>query len=257
MQKIKTFLLLAIFLIIEGCSSSVIKPSTPIEAKALRLEKQSQLDAQKYNYSVATEQGNEALRLFSLLDDRDGQLRSHLNLTRLYLLQNQSIKASQHLEFAQHLIIETNNQTQLYLAALLAGKLNNNSHDFQSALNVASTPIEKAVVETYLKNYQQAYAYIQYEQPKNTAEIDDLAFVLLQYSRYANHADAAEKALNLFKLNENTLGISDTLYVLGLIAKKQEKPLIAKQYFIRALEVNVAINDSQRIAIIKKQLRVE
>jgi len=58
----------------------------------------------------------------------------------------------------------------------------------------------------------------------------------------------------LFKGNENIIGISDSLYVLATIAKKQGDKTKAEHYLRRALEVNIAMGNKRRIEIIVNEL---
>ena len=248
------FLIIPVVFILSACSSKEVKPPAPIETKAERLEKRSHADTRKYDYPAATEAAHDALVLYALLDDREGQLRSHVNLTRLYLLQDQRNKAEKHLGKAKSLAAEMDDHSQIYQVHLLSGKLNNDESEFRQALDTANSPLEKAVAETYLQNYDQAYALIENEPPVSSIEEDDTAFVLLQYARYADHAEAGQSALTLFKKNENTIGISDSLYVLATIAKKQGDNTKAEHYLRRALEVNLAMGDKRRIEIIVKEL---
>ncbi len=257
MRKNNTTLILTItlfLLTLSACSSKEVKPPAPIETKATRLEMRSQEETRKYDYPAATKAAHDALLLYALLDDREGQLRSHINLTRLYLLQEQRDKAEKHLIKARSLIQEMDDQLQVYHVHLLTGKMNHDQGEFQQALNTANSPLEQAVAKTYLQNFDQAYALIENEQPVTLTEDDDTAFVMLQYARFADHEDAGEKALALFKKNENTPGISDSLYVLAMIAKKQGDSTKAEQYLRRALEVNLAMGNKHRIEIIIKEL---
>ena len=243
-------------LILNGCSGKEVKESpAPIENKAVQLEKRVQEETRKYDYPAATKSAHDALLLYALLDDQQGQLRSHVNLTRLYLLQEQRDKADKHLAKARSLAQEMDDQSQMYHIHLLSGKMNNDQDEFNQALITANSPLGKAVAETYLQNYDQAYLLIINEEPVSSTEEDDTAFVMLQYARFADHEEAGEKALNLFKKNENTVGISDSLYVLATIAKKQGDNTKAEHYLRRALEVNLAMGNKRRIEIIVNELK--
>ena len=258
MQKnniILSLLILATLFVLSACSGKEVNEApAPIETKATRLEKRSQEETRKYDYPAATKAAHNALLLYALLDDREGQLRSHINLTRLYLLQEQRDKADKHLAKARSLAKEMDDQSQMYHIHLLSGKMNNDQDEFHKALVIGDTPLKKAVAETYLQNYDQAYALIENEEPESSTEEDDMAFVMLQYARFADHEEAGEKALEIFKKNENTVGISDSLYVLASIAKKQGDNKKAEHYLRRALEVNLAMGNKRRIEVIVKEL---
>ncbi len=245
---------IAFIFILSACASRPTGPDTPIETKAERLEKRAQADTLKRDYSSATKSASGSLRLFALLDDQQGQLRLHLNLTRLYLLQNQRDKAQRHLAKAKSLNQELNVAEKKYQIHLLSGKLNNNRVEFEQARDTANTSIEQAVAETYLQNHVQAHQLISTIQPASPAEEDDYAFVQLHYARFADDSDSAKSALILYKKNENTVGISDSLYILAIIAKKQGRNVQAQQYLQRALEVNVAMGDKKRIEATLKAL---
>lgn len=237
----------AFLFILSGCANKPIEPETPIETKAERLEKRAQQDTLKRDYASATKLASNSLRLYALLDDQQGQLRLHLNLTRLFLLQNSADKAQQHLTKAKSLTQQINAPEQQYQIHLLSGMLNKDRAEFERARDTANSLLEKAVAETYLKNYQQAHSFIKGMKPASPNEYDDFAFVQLHYARFADDKISANSALVLYKKNENTLGISDSLYVLAMIAKKQGDNAQARQYLQRALEVNIAMGDKKRI----------
>ncbi|MFW5426553.1 MAG: tetratricopeptide repeat protein [Methylophagaceae bacterium] len=250
-----SFILTVTFiLLLSACASKPVGPDTPIETKAERLEKRAQADTLKRDYPNATKSASDSLRLFSLLDDQQGQLRLHLNLTRLYLLQNQRDKAERHLAKAKTLTQEIDASQQRYQIHLLSGKLNDNRAEFEQARDTANSSIEQAVAETYLQNYERAHQLISTAQPASAVEEDDYAFVQLHYARFADDNDSAKSALALYKRNENTVGISDSLYVLATIAKKQGDNDQARQYLQRALEVNIAMGDKKRINATVKAL---
>jgi len=250
-----SFILIIVFsLMLSACASKPVAPDTPIETKAQRLEKRAQADMLKQDYVNATQSAGDALRLYALLDDQQGQLRLHLNLTRLLLLQNQSDKAQRHLTKATALSQEIAAPLQNYQVHLLTGKLNNDRAEFELARYTANSPLEQAVAETYLQNYHQAYALISTIKPTSAVEDDDYAFVSLQYARFSDDKNSANMALDLYKKNENTVGISDVLFVLANIATKQGDNKQAQHYLRRALEVNLAMGDKQRIATTLKAL---
>ena len=196
----------------------------------------------------ATKSAHDALRLYALLDDQAGQLRSHINLTRLFILQNQQDKAEKHLTKATALTREVEVPLQQYQVHLLAGKLHQDDAAFAKARDNANSPLEQAVAEAYLHHYQQAYDLVGKQEATSAAQADDMAFVFLRYAQFSDDADAAERALALFKKNENTIGISDALYIRAVIARKNGEHTQAEYYLRRALEVNLAMGDKQRIA---------
>lgn len=240
-------ILFAFLFVLSACANKPAQPETPIDTKAERLENRAQQDTLRRDYANATKLAKNSLRLYALLDDQLGQLRLHLNLTRLFLLQNIANKAEQHLAKAKSLNQDINAPQQQYQIYLLSGKLNKDRAEFERARDAANSLLEIAVAETYLQNYQQAYSFINNMKPASPNEYDDFAFVQLNYARFEVNKNAAESALGLYKKNENTLGISDSLYVLAMIAKKQGDSAQARQYLQRALEVNIAMGDKKRI----------
>ncbi len=250
MRTNKLILMLTITLILSACASKVELPETPIETKAMRLEKRAQADIQQQDYPSATRAAHDALRLYAALDDRVGQLRSHINLTRLFILQRQPDRAEKHLLKARAIVQETDNAAQRYQVHLLTGKLKDDAAEFVLAREAANTLLEQAVAETYLGNYEEAKQFADNTRTDFSvpSEVDDTAFVMLQYAQFADDFGSATLALTLYKLNENTIGISDSLYTLAMIAKKQGDNDAAERYLRRALEVNLAIGDKQRIA---------
>jgi tetratricopeptide (TPR) repeat protein len=259
MRKHSQILILMAALLLSACGSQPTALPSPIETKAARLEKRAQADMQVQNYPSAIESAHDALRLYAALDDRVGQLRSHINLTRLFILQSQQDKADLHLMKARDLVTETDDAAQRYQVHLLAGKLHQDLAEFKLARTAANTLLEQAVAETYLENYDEAKQLADNTTPnfEIASEVDDTAFVMLQYARFADDFGAATLALTFYKMIENTIGISDSLYVLGMIANKLGEQEQAERYLRRALEVNLAIGDKQRIAVIVKALETQ
>ncbi len=252
MQKNKRIFMIIIMslLVLSACASKPAPLPTPIETKAVRLEKRAQADMQMQDYAAATKSAHDALRLYAALDDRAGQLRSHINLTRLFILQRQPDRAEKHLLKAREIVKETDDSAQRYQVHLLTGKFNNDAAEFTLARETANSLLEQAVAETYLAHYEAAKQLVDKLSPNLSirTEVDDTAFVMLQYARFADDFDSATLALTLYKSNENTIGISDSLYVLAMISRKQGNKLQADNYLQRALEVNLAIGDKRRIA---------
>lgn len=253
MQKNKLIFTIIIMslLVLSACASKPVPLSTPIETKAVRLEKRAQADMQVQDYTAATKSAHDALRLYAALDDREGQLRSHINLTRLFILQRQLDRAEKHLLKAREIVKETDDSAQRYQVHLLTGKLKNDATEFTLAREAANNVLEQAVAETYLAHYKVAKQLVDKITPNLSvrAETDDMAFVMLQYARFSDDFDSATLALTLYKTNENTVGISDSLYVLAMISRKRGNRVQAEHYLQRALEVNLAIGDKQRIAV--------
>lgn len=237
---------------LSACAGEPVSPPAPIETKAVRLEKRAQAEIQVQDYANATKSAHDALRLYAALDDRVGQLRSHIILTRLFILQRQPERAEKHLLKAREIVKETDASTQRYQVHLLTGKLNNDMKAFELARDAANTLLEQAVAETYLGHYEEAKSLVDNASLnfEVTADVDDTAFVMLQYARFADDFGAATLALTFYKMIENTIGISDSLYVLAMIAKQSGDYEKVDSYLRRALEVNLAIGDKQRIAVI-------
>ncbi len=259
MRKNNLILIMMVAMLLSACGSQPTVLPSPIETKAARLEKRAQADMQVQNYPSATQSAHDALRLYAALDDRVGQLRTHINLTRLFILQAQQEKADLHLMKARALVTEADDATQRYQVHLLAGKLHQDQTEFKLARAAANTLLEQAVAETYLENYAEAKQLADNTTPdfEIASEVDGTAFVMLQYARFADDFGAATLALTFYKMIENTIGISDSLYVLAMISKKQGNSEKKIHYLQRALEVNLAIGDKQRIASTVKAIEAE
>lgn len=255
----KTAGLLLCSLLLSACSTSTERPEpSPLAADAQRNEARANDLAATQDFSLAIEPARAALKLYHLLDDGPGRLRTNLLLVRLFLTQNDKNQAILHLDAAQRIAQQENwasaDSDIQYQLALLSGRLHNRPADFQRALSLAVTPVQKAASLTYLQQYQQAYEQVADFQPADRHQQEDLAFVLFEYAQATGNHAAAEQALKLYKTTENIAGISDNLFLLGRLSERAGQRLQALRYYQRALSVNKAMGDTARTEITRQAI---
>jgi len=247
------FILLSVCFLISCSSVSVTSSSTPFTEKALKLEKQGHSSSQKRQYDIAIGHLLQSLKIFSLIDDLKGQMRIKISLAKLYWLKNKPKLARFHINQALQLNKETGETDELYDAWILRGKITQQQGDYTKALNSAKTPIQKAVSLIYLKQTEQAYALINNEK-QITHHRDDYAFVTLEYGKFHHNVSIIEKALKLYKQTDNFIGISNCLYLIAETYSQSGQNSLAKKYFNRALIVNQAIGDQNKVDIVRNKL---
>jgi Tfp pilus assembly protein PilF len=192
---------------------------------------------------------DEALRLYSLLDDQAGQVRMHLRRARLLMASGQPEAARPHLHAAREVANRLGDQGMGYEAQLLLARLDDDPVGYEAALSLAATPLQRAVALTYLGQVDQAHEALRRAPDATAEQADDYGFVLYRYARA--HADpvTAEEALVRFKQAENFVGIADTLCLLGQIQRAAGEEMLAQGYFARALTVSRALGDAARVQV--------
>ena len=241
--------------IFSGCLGVTMEesPNSFFTDKAIRLEKQAQKDIQSNTFDAAIENYIQSQRIYALLDDREGRLRTSLALTGIYYLRKETEKsrqtAHQTLKIAQSLP----GQPEFFRIYLMLGKIDNSQEHFQQSFKHAKTVLEKAIALIYLNRVEEAWQQVQ----DATAQTNfgDYAFVWYEYGKQFNVATAVEQSLTLYKKADDFLGISNALYLLGKIYHAHGDDTKARDYFERALVVNQALEHPNRIRSVLNVLR--
>ncbi len=213
-------------------------------------------DAQAVNVSPqrAVADLQQALHLYSLIDDREGQVRCYLKLARIYIGLEQSDKAQQQILRAKAIAESLRVPEYLYDSYLLEARLTGQKKGFEKALAWATSPIQRAVVLTYLSRVDEAYKLIRPKIDQAEDASDDFAYVLYEYARKRRQVGAAERALGLFKKIDHHRGICNALHLLAQIYKANGQMELSKQYYQRALTVSISLNDPVKTRAIEVEL---
>lgn len=247
MPPVRFLCLLALVLALGACAGAGPKYPPGAAGRAEWLENEVTGQVVRESPASALAELDEALRLYSLLDDQSGQVRMHLRLGRLLMAWGQPEAARPHLQAAQQVAARLADPGMRYEAQLLLARLDDDPLGYEAALELADTPLRQAVALTYLGRVDEAYAALRGTPDEPGEQADDYGFVLYRYARA--HADraAAEWALDLFRQAENFAGIADSLCLLGQLHRVAGEDALARSYFERALTVSRALDDADRV----------
>ena len=239
--------------LLTGCAGKPLEGPSLMQ-EAITLEQRAIRAAQSQDFTLADNLAAESLDLYTVLDNRDGQTRLLILRTRLALQGGLQKRARRFLRRAQALVRPEDRNAQ-YELALLAGHLaEDRKAQYEKALAVTEEPLRQAVALTYLGRFAEARELVEKAKPKTRREFDDLGLVLYEHARSSNSEADARQALGYYKVAENILGISDTLFLLGKLASARQDTAIARDYFERALAVNQRLGDEGRIGLTEKAL---
>jgi len=228
-----------------GCLGVPTPQGSPTLREAMRLEAAATSQRSLVAPGQSLEDLGRALRLFSLMDDIPGMVRVHLSIARLFEQHNQPREATHHAEQALQLEHNGLDPVYLYRTYLMVGRLKADKEMFEKALAFTHQPLQKAVALTYLGRHTEAFAMSGRQQETNVTQVADLAFVLHGYARSKLDADAASRALEMYKRADDYQGIADSLRLLAYIATEQKNQAAAKDYGVRAMRVESAMRDRQ------------
>ncbi len=195
-----------------------------------------------------------ALHLYSLVDEREGQLRCHLKLVRIYIRTGETDYARRNLAQAKAIAEMLQAPEYLYDSYLLEARLTGRQADFEKTLKISPGPIQRAVVLTYLNRVDEAYRLIETKIDQADDAPEDFAYVLYEYASKRRHLDAAETALELFKKIDHHRGIANALHLLAQINIENGHLAVARQYYKRALAVIISLGDNVRAQAIEAEL---
>lgn len=239
---------------IVACAARSPEPEPPSLSAARKLEDRSDAQAVGTSPEKAVTDLHQALHLYSLVDDREGQVRCYLKLTRIYIGLGQTDNAQLHLARANAIAETLQVPVYLYDSYFLEARLTGQKTSFETALSWAETPIQRAVVLTYLSRVDEAYRLIEPVMGQAEDAPDDFAFVLYEYARIRRNAGAAQGALVLFKKIDHHRGICNSLHLLAQIYKANGKLELAQQYYERALTVSISLDDPVKTQAIEAEL---
>ena len=250
MRSFKKPLSAVVLTLLAACASAPT-PQPAILTEIDPLE-QDAINALKLNLVQEARTGlDAALVKYQMLDDLEGQWRVHLTNTKLANGAGHLASADSEVDWLEELAELINTDFVRYHTYILLGQIKQDASYFQSALAVAATPLEQAVVLTYLDRIDEAVALIE---PNQVDHPTDRAFVLFRYAlRTGNEADL-QRALTVYKLAEDSRGVADTLVLLSRLSRQANDLRKAKIYGRRALRALTSMGDLKRADIIEAWL---
>lgn len=238
---------------LSACASKPIDGPSLLQ-EAITLEQRAVRAAQSQDFALSDNLASESLDLYTVLDNREGQLRLLTLRSRLAVQGGLEDRARRFIQRARALTREDDLATR-YELALLAGHISNDGQgEYSRAYQLATEPLPRAVALYYLQRYQEARVLVEGIEPETQRELDDMALVLHGHAKATNNRTDAEQALDYYRQAENILGISDTLFLLGQLTASQNDRPAARDYFSRALAINRRLGNAQRIAITEQAL---
>ncbi|MEN8175439.1 MAG: tetratricopeptide repeat protein [Pseudomonadota bacterium] len=240
--------------LVAGCAATPDQKGPPTLREAHRLESAVTGPRMVGAPHQALEDLHRALRLYALVDDRPGQIRSHLAVARLQEQMGRKDSAQDHARMALQLARQVNIQEHLYRALLAVGRMENNRAFLEEALEHAGSALERAVAYSYLGRHREAFALVHpLSRDRDDADAADLAFVVHAYADERMDPAAAAEALALYKQVDHYTGIIDCLRLLGRISAGNGDHPRATLYYDRALRAAQALGDTARMQAIQAE----
>jgi len=239
-------LLLAFFclLALAGCFQTPAPEGSATLREAKRLEAAASPERAQMAPAAAYDDLTRALRLYSLVDDSAGAIRTRLSLAYLHEQHAQTDAAQREASQALALAREFGDPAHLYRALLMVGRLKQEPAHFSEGLLYARDGLQRAVLLTYLGRPQEAATQVRGLTEPADEQVGDLAFVLFAHARQALDASTAERALALYKRADDYTGIARSLRLLAHIATQQGDTSAAQIYAARALRVESALSSA-------------
>jgi tetratricopeptide (TPR) repeat protein len=249
MKSLLNLSLILLPVLLVACASAPEDRRPQAIQAADRLEHRVTLKEVQISPREVQEDLQQALRLYQVADDQEGQARCHLKLARLHFRRQELDRARTHLAEAKVIAERIGNRRFQYEGALLQARLSNRREDFEQALALAASPIEKAVALVYLGRAREGYPLIRSHLDQAADASDDYAFVLFHYADVSEDTGAAQTALGLYRQEGDHLGVANTLLLLGRIARNQGLKQQARGYYQRALASARALGDERLIRL--------
>jgi len=241
---------MVVLMLLTACASaptpqpSILTEIDPIEQNAI--------NALKLNLEQEARTGlDAALAKYQRLDDLEGQWRIHLTNTKLANGKGDQATAQTEVERLRELAALINTDFVRYNTYILLGQIKQEQSYFHSALEVAETPLEQAVILTYLDRSEEAMALID---PAKWDHPTDRAFILFRHALTTGNEVDLQRALAFYKLAEDSRGVADTLVLLSRLSMQENKPHMAEIYGRRAIRVLTSMGDLERANMIQAWL---
>jgi tetratricopeptide (TPR) repeat protein len=191
-----------------------------------------------------------ALAGYRAMDDLHGQWRVTLMQVRLQMAEGRNAQASASIDRLQSLARQLNDESYQFQSAILLGRTRDSAY-FQQALDYSRSPLEQALALTYLGDSELAISTIEPDAIDHPA---DRAFVHYRYAVSQQSIEAMERALQYYKMAEDSRGIADCLMHLARWSQLAQQTGAAREYAQRAQRVLVASGDDERAASVSRWL---
>lgn len=192
-----------------------------------------------------------ALTNYQSLDNLTGEWRIHYIRAKLDLAEGKVKAAKKEADALAGLAATIGTDGVEYRTNLVLGRARSDKQDFRNALRYASTPLEKAVVQTYLGNTARAMRLID---PKKDGHPADRAFVYYRRASDTQSMQLFRKSLVYYRLADDPRGVADSLVRLARISAARRQPAAAANYAARAIRVLEASGDTHRAAAVRRWL---
>ncbi|MEM7364588.1 MAG: hypothetical protein AAF525_11225 [Pseudomonadota bacterium] len=205
--------------------------SGPTGPRVVYLER-SAMDAVRLgDASLAWESMDEALRHFERQDDLAGQWRMRLLRTR-YAFDTGDERIRQEIDALTEVSKQLGSDTARYENAILVGRVSGDVMHFETALQHATTPIQRAVALTYLNRYEDAAEIINRSPP---GQAGDIAFVTYHVAVHEQSASRFREARAAYVQAGNPRGTADCLFQLARLARADGEDETAASFANRAI----------------------
>lgn len=191
-----------------------------------------------------------AMRRYQASDNLSGQWRTHYLLARLYLGQGEKGAANPHIDALEALAASIDDPNIAFSTYLLLGQQRDPAY-FEHARAIGKSPLQSALVLTYMKQYEAAVMKLE---PEDVDQPADRAFIYYRYGVHGASADALLRALSLYKRAGDARGIADSLMQLAALSRQSGDSMAANNYAGRAQRVLAASGDELRAAAVQRWL---
>jgi len=213
---------------------------------------QDALNALDLNLDQQAAKGLEAaLQHYQSLDDLAGQWRIHLIRTKLAKAKGDLPGADREVERLREFARQIGSSEVLFETYILLAQIKGDERYYSSALAISPTPLKRAVVLTYLDRVEEAIKLVD---PVGKAYPDDRAFVLFRYALRSGREEDMQRALEAYRIAEDSRGVADSLVHLSRLAAKGNQAEQARVYGNRAVTVLTSIGEIERAYAIQDWL---
>lgn len=193
-----------------------------------------------------------ALSEYQKLDDMYGRWRIQSLKAKLALGSSNLSVAREISPKLTDIAAQLNDNMVSYQTRILQGRIHLDDEYFRRALPYASSRLEQATVYAYLGEPQQAVALIDSDRKDHPAE---RAFIFYQAGIVSSSLEDFERALNYYRVAEDSRGVADSLFRLARIAAKQSKTNAARLYADRAIIALESANHDKNANVIRSWVK--
>ena len=184
-----------------------------------------------------------ALEKYQSIDDIAGQWRIRYAIASIAFANDDLDKVTAQVDILEEIAAQLNSATIQYKTYLVLGRSRNDEKYYYDALNVASSILEKAVVQAYLGKTDLAIKLLE---NTSTYSPEDRGFIYYQHALVTESPTYFRLSLDAYRLAEDSRGIADSLVSLARIEVANNRVHQAQTYARRAVRVLESAGDDQR-----------